>query len=592
MAGMPVSQDLFSQAEQILKKTFGYSHFHETQKTAITAVLSGKDAFVLMPTGGGKSLCYQVPALVLPGTAIIISPLIALMKDQVDALQANGVAAEFLNSSLESDEQERITELLLSKKLKLLYVSAERLISPEFSQLLKKVAVSLFAVDEAHCISAWGHDFRPDYTQLSHIKTRFPKVPIIALTATADHATRADILSQLELDEPEIIIDSFDRPNISLTVVPGENRVEKIAAFLDDKRTLSGIVYCLSRKQTEKLADSLQALGFTAACYHAGLSSAERTRIQKSFVRDKTQIICATIAFGMGIDKSNVRWVIHYNIPKNIEGYYQEIGRAGRDSAPAQALLFYTYADIEMIKKFSSSAGQSQLQLAKIERIKEYAEGVICRRKILLSYFGEHYPHDCQNCDICMEPFESLNGTALVKKVLQHIERAQKKGGGLTTAQLVQELVPTSTKVSFASWHFYVSQIKNLGLVAINFAHDQTLSLTEYGRTVLAEGREVRLVLLDTYIARQTVTKQSAPKKKKRAKKEYYANPVFEKLRKVRSELALKHSLAAYMIFSDATLLEMATEKPQNKEEMLAISGVGEVKWEKYGSYFLEVLLN
>lgn len=591
---MSTNRHTFSQAKEILKKTFGYDKFHPTQEKAIKSVLEGKDTFVLMPTGGGKSMCYQIPALVLDGTTVVVSPLIALMKDQVDALQANGVAAEFLNSSLDPETQSEITEKLLSGNVQLLYVSAERLVSPEFTHLLKKIKINLFAIDEAHCISSWGHDFRPDYTKLSHLKSMFPKIPIIALTATADHNTRADILNQLELDNPAQFIDSFDRPNITLTVLPGQKRIEKIQEFLSDKTTQSGIVYCLTRKQTETVAEKLQQFGLNAACYHAGLSSVERSKIQKNFVRDKTQVICATIAFGMGIDKSNVRWVIHYNMPKNIEGYYQEIGRAGRDSALSQAVLFYSYADVEMIKKFTTDAAQAELQLAKLERIKEYAEGVICRRQILLRYFDEEYTKNCKNCDVCAQPFKTLNGTAITQKMLSEIKKLEKTQP-VTTKNLVSILARLSDKVSFASWHFYLSQLKNLGILKVNFADQISLSITPKGAEVLEGNHEVRLVLLDTFIERQEAANKaifSSTKKRSGAKnkKDYYKNPLFEKLRELRLKLAQENSLAAYMVFSDATLMEMATEKPKNKQEMLQVSGVGEMKWQKYGETFLEVI--
>ncbi len=579
----------FSSAQTVLKKVFGFDKFHPTQEKAIKSILAGKDTFVLMPTGGGKSLCYQIPALVLTGTTIVVSPLIALMKDQVDGLRANGIAAEFLNSSLELSEQSDIIKKLLAHEITLLYVSAERLVTPEFTKLLKQINVTLFAIDEAHCISAWGHDFRPDYTKLSKIRTQFPNVPIIALTATADQITRSDILSQLELNDPQIFIDSFDRPNISLTVLPGQNRIEKIKDFLQDRTTQSGIVYCLTRKQTEQVAKKLQEFGLSAACYHAGLSSAERSRIQRSFVRDTTQIICATIAFGMGIDKSNVRWVIHYNIPKNIEGYYQEIGRAGRDSVPSDALLFYTYADVEMIKKFAINSQQGAVQLAKLDQIKEYAEGVTCRRKILLQYFGETYTKNCDNCDVCAVPYKSLNGTAISQAILSAVHNSQ--SAALTSKELVAQVSTASEKVSYASWHFYIAQLKNQGLLAVDYQNGQKLYLTAKGLNALQKNKPIRLVLLDTFIERQEKTQKTAKSKSRSKKaKTYTENPLFEKLRAVRLELAQKSSLAAYMVFSDATLLEMATEKPKNRAEMLNISGVGEVKWERYGSTFLDVI--
>lgn len=576
----------FEQAELALKKYFGYESFHPTQTKAIKSILAKKDTLVLMPTGGGKSICYQIPALILKGVTIVVSPLISLMKDQVDGLKATDITAEFLNSSLSLKKQSEITERLLKNEIKILYVSAERLVSPQFIQILKKLKPNLFAVDEAHCISAWGHDFRPDYTKLSQLKTMFPKVPIIALTATADRNTRADIMSQLELNNPKQLIDSFDRPNISLTVLPGKKRIEKIKDFLSDKSTQSGIVYCLTRKQTESLAKKLTQAGLNATSYHAGLSSADRSRIQKSFIRDKTQIICATIAFGMGIDKLNVRWIIHYNIPKNIEGYYQEIGRSGRDSAPAQALLFYTYADVEMIKKFFINKSQEGVQLEKLNRIKEYAEGVICRRQILLSYFDEEYVDKCNNCDVCANPFKTLNGTAITRKVLKTIGELQPEA---TTKNLVSILSRISNKVSFASWHFYIAQLKNLGIIKINFDSNQSLSITKKGKAVLDKNKKVRLVLLETFIKRQEKANKTSKSSAKK-KRDYFENPLFQKLREVRLKLAKKNSLAAYMIFSDSTLLEMANQKPKNKFEMLQVSGVGEIKWQRYGETFLEAI--
>ena len=535
-----------------------------------------------MPTGGGKSLCYQIPTLILPGTAIIVSPLIALMKDQVDGLKANGVLAEFLNSSLELKQQNEIVDKLLTGELKLLYVSAEKLISPQFMQLLSQIKLSLFAIDEAHCISAWGHDFRPDYARLSALKQQFPQVPIIALTATADHATRADILAQLELNNPVKLIDSFDRPNITLTVLPGKKRLEIIKDFLQNKENQSGIIYCLTRRQTEIVADKLKSWGLTAASYHAGLSNAERERVQQSFVRDKTQIICATIAFGMGIDKSNVRFVIHYNLPKNIEGYYQELGRAGRDQAPAQALLLYTFRDVETLKKFALDAGQRELQLSKLERMKDYAQGTNCRRQILLNYFGEKYAKKCHNCDLCHNPLDSFDGTRIAVQALQFI----KSSPTITSSQLASQLANTNKSVGFAASHFYLSQLKNLGLINTNFKN-QTLSLSETGEKVLAEKKKVKLVTLDSYLERQ---ENETKVTKKKPTKDYFKNPLFEILRQTRLQLAKENNLAAYMIFSDQTLLQMAHEKPKTKAEMLSISGVGEIKWQKYGQAFLQVI--
>lgn len=583
----------FTQAQATLKKYFGYDKFYPTQKKAIKTILAGKDTFVLMPTGGGKSICYQIPALILKGTAIVVSPLIALMKDQVDGLKANGIAAEFLNSSLDTVEQTKITQKLLQSQIKLLYVSAERLVSFQFTKILKQIKINLFAIDEAHCISTWGHDFRPNYTQLSHLKTQFPNVPVIALTATADQSTKDDILVQLGLDNPQLLTDSFDRPNIALTVLPGRKRLEKIKNFLEDKANQSGIVYCLTRKTTQSLAQKLQQSGINAASYHAGLSKAVRSRIQQSFIRDKTQVICATIAFGMGIDKSNVRWVIHYNLPKNIESYYQEIGRAGRDSAPAQALLFYTYKDVDTLKKFVINGKQRALQLAKLDRIKEYAEGVICRRQILLRYFDEKYNKQCHNCDICTNPYKTLDGTTIAKQMLVAITKSSK----ITTKNLVNLLCNKSKKVAFASWHFYLAQLKNLGLIKVNFDKGQCLSVTKKGVQIISENKKIRLVTLDAFIARQQATVEKTKKSthickksKHKPQKDYYKNPLFEKLRQERSKIAQNTNMPAYIIFNDKTLLQMAHEKPKNKKEMLAISGVGEIKWQRYGEKFVGII--
>lgn len=571
-----------------LKHHFGYDQLYPTQEAAISAVLEGKNVVVLMPTGGGKSMCFQLPALVMAGTAVVVSPLIALMKDQVDSLQANGISAAFLNSSQEPAEQAQVQESALAGDLKLLYVSAERLVSPKFNQFLHQLQPSLFAIDEAHCISAWGHDFRPEYTQLSHLRRQFPDTPIMAVTATADRTTRADILTQLELHDPVKLIDSFDRPNISLGVKPGKNRFSTITAFLAEKTDQSGIIYCLTRKKTEQLASKLQAQGYSAAAYHAGLSKPDRSKIQQSFIKDKTQIICATIAFGMGIDKSNIRWVIHYNLPKNIEGYYQEIGRAGRDGAPADSLLLYTYADVEALKKFGLDSKQRSLQLAKLDRMKEYAEGVICRRKIILAYFGETLSSDCGNCDVCAEPYPSFAGTDLANQVFALI----KKNDGLTSRQVASALAKTRNKPNFASWQFYLGQLKNAGYLQVRFDRDQSLGLTPLAKKILAGENAVQLVTLTEYLDRQETAAKvtQPPTKNQAAHQELYDHPLFAQLRTVRLELATDHNLPAYMIFSDKTLLEMVAQRPKSKTQMLRVSGVGQVKWDKYGQDFLAVI--
>lgn len=575
-----------------LKQVFGFDQLYPTQQTAVKAVLDNQDCFVLMPTGGGKSLCFQLPALIKEGTAIVISPLISLMKDQVDGLKAYGVKAEFLNSSQTAQVQQLVVEQVVQGNVELLYISAERLQTISFQDLLSQIKVSLFAVDEAHCISQWGHDFRPDYTQLRFLKKEFPHTPIIALTATADVSTKIDIISQLELENPVIVTDSFDRPNIHLSVKPGKKRIQQIASFLEGKDGQSGILYCLTRKETEKLAEKITSLGYAAAHYHAGMSNAERDRVQQSFSRDKTQIVCATIAFGMGIDKLNVRWVIHYNLPKNVEGYYQEIGRAGRDGAPAEAVLFYSYADVERLKRFVIDKKQKSTQLAKLERIKSYAEAIRCRRQSLLHYFGEYLEEPCDNCDRCGQPVE-LGFPALseVKTILSTIQKHHQK---LDDKELVSTLRTMKWKASSAETHWFLAQLKNAGLIASLFSTNNVLTLTKKGAQWLANPKEFTLVSLDDVIklhqSEATAVSTQRSTKQKTDIDKHYSDPLFQQLKNVRTELATNQDVPAFVIFSDTTLLEMVSQKPQTKASLLKISGVGKVKLERYGDEFLDVL--
>ncbi|MDQ3291207.1 MAG: RecQ family ATP-dependent DNA helicase, partial [Bacteroidota bacterium] len=420
---------MITAAQQVLKKYYGYENFRPMQQEIISSILAKRDTVVLMPTGGGKSVCYQVPAMVMPGMCVVISPLIALMQDQVKALAANGINAAFLNSTQTAEVQYNIETACLGRAIKLLYVSPEKLLSPGFFSFLKRLQINLFAVDEAHCISAWGHDFRPEYTQLRTLKEQFPNVPVIALTATADRLTQKDIQEQLRLQDPAVFISSFDRPNINLSVLPGRNRFNRITDFLDSHKGQPGIIYCLSRNTTESLSQKLVAQGYKAAHYNAGMLATARATTQDAFLKDNIQIICATIAFGMGIDKSNVRWVIHYNLPKNIESYYQEIGRGGRDGAPANALLFYSFADVLALRKMLTEGDKKQLnlQLAKLDRMQQYAEATSCRRRILLNYFGETLTKDCHNCDICRNPPASFDGTIHAQKALSAIARMLEK---------------------------------------------------------------------------------------------------------------------------------------------------------------------
>ena len=591
-------------AQEALKKYFGYDHFRPMQAEIISKVYEGRDTLVLMPTGGGKSICYQIPAVTMPGMAIVVSPLISLMKDQVEGLRANGIRAAYLNSSLDELGQRLVEEEAMQNKLDLLYVSPEKLVSQNFLPLLKSARPCLFAIDEAHCISAWGHDFRPEYTQMRFLKREFPHTPIIALTATADKLTRRDIARQLQLNQPDVFIASFDRPNLSLEVRPGQRRLEQILAFLKQRPKQPGIIYCLSRRSTEELAEKLQTKGIAASFYHAGMDADERAAVQEDFINDRQQLICATVAFGMGIDKSNVRWVIHYNLPKNIESYYQEIGRAGRDGAQADTLLFYSYQDTMVLRDIlqKNESEMLDLKLAKLERMQQYAEAVGCRRRILLSYFGEDAKEDCGNCDVCKNPPSAFDGTVIAQKALSAIHRLRQQVGMTTLIDVLRgsgkkeiyergyhqiKTYGAGRDIPLLEWQHYLLQLLNLGYVEI--AHEQhgALQLTPASQRLLFNGEKVQLVRFATIRERQqaerTQTKQSA-------KPERVRDALFEKLRLLRLELARERGLPPYIVFSDATLEEMAATRPANDEEMKHISGVGERKLHLYGSYFIEAI--
>ncbi|MDX2303987.1 MAG: DNA helicase RecQ [Microscillaceae bacterium] len=593
-----------SEAKANLKKYFGYDSFRPQQEEIIQEVLSKQDVLVLMPTGGGKSICYQIPAVSLPGTCIVISPLIALMKDQVEALRANGISAAFLNSSLISAEQQKVEQDALSGKLKLLYVSPEKLLTRDFYNLMLSLEINLIAIDEAHCISAWGHDFRPEYTQLRFLKNKFPAVPIIALTATADKVTRKDILTQLQLTDPKVFIASFDRPNLSLNVLPAQNRFKVIMELIQKRPNDSGIIYCLSRKSTEEIAEKLRFSGVNAAHYHALLSAEQRAQTQEDFIQDRVPIICATIAFGMGIDKSNVRWVIHYNLPKNIEGYYQEIGRAGRDGLKSNTLLFYSIRDVALLRSFIEESGQKEVQLAKLERMQEYAEAHTCRRKILLSYFGEHLTEDCGNCDVCKNPPTNFDGTVFTQQALSALARLKEKVSLGTLIDVLrgsskQEVIEKGyhqiktygigRQISALHWQQYLLQMLHQGFMEIDYEHEQQLRITPLGKEVLFDKRQVKLIKPDEIEKR---IRENIEKSQEKPKTQVFKEELFEELRKIRLDIARDGNIPPYVVFSDATLQEMSEKRPTIEEEIKKISGVGEKKYQLYGQIFIDAIID
>lgn len=592
-------------AREVLRQVYGYDSFRPMQERVIESVMNERDTFVLMPTGGGKSLCFQIPALLRQGTAIVVSPLISLMKDQVDALVENGVAAAYLNSSLSDAEAERVLSNLHQGKLSLLYVAPERLMMPETIARLERLKVSLFAIDEAHCVSQWGHDFRPEYVQLGYLRDRFESVPFIALTATADEVTRKDVLERLQFREPNVFVAGFDRPNIRYTVVEKNRPAKQLLDFVKARPDDSGIVYCLSRKRVEQVAEDLKEAGVAAAAYHAGLSAEERARVQDAFQQDDVRVVVATVAFGMGIDKPNVRFVVHYDLPKNVEGYYQETGRAGRDGLPSEALLLYGAGDVitaRALIEAGENERQKQIELKKLNVMVEMAEALTCRREFLLRYFGETPEGPCGNCDVCLSPPEQYDATEDAKKVLMAVYETRQRFGMRHVAEVLrgsesQKIIDwghhsvgsygSGKHLSADEWSSLIRQLVHRGFLVQDVNAYNALKLTPRTKPLLREGERLSLAK-----PRVKVRQEKPSKTRGGASVGSYDEGLFQALRRLRRRLADEHQVPPYVVFGDATLQGMAAAKPKTLTEMLSVSGVGQAKLDRYGQVFLDEIRN
>ncbi|MDY0190938.1 MAG: DNA helicase RecQ [Desulfuromonas sp.] len=587
---------------QILQTVFGYREFRLNQQEIIDNVVHGNDAFVLMPTGGGKSLCYQIPAIYLSGMAIVVSPLISLMKDQVDALTANGVKAAYYNSSLTDSAAKQVLQRMHKHDLDLLYLAPERLFDSAFIQMLRELDISLIAVDEAHCVSQWGHDFRPEYVKLGGLRQYLPKIPFIALTATADSQTRNDIIDKLHLHHAQVFINGFDRPNIRYMVVEKDKPQQQLLDYLTRHKDECGIVYALSRKRVEEVANMLIAAGINAAAYHAGLPDSMRQKVQNAFLVDDIQIVVATVAFGMGIDKPNVRFVVHYDLPKNIESYYQETGRAGRDGASAEALLLFGYADSAIARGLiekSQNKEQVRIELHKLNAMISYAEPLTCRRRALLGYFGETMADDCGNCDMCLNPPQRYDATRDAQMVLSCVFRVGQRFGakhvidvlrGAQTQKLLQlghdklSTYAIGKDRSLQEWGSLIRQLIHLGYLYQDVANYSVLKLTEQSRSVLTG-------ITTLSLAKPRVKTYAKKTPKKRAVDLDYDENLLQQLRMLRKTIAASDGVPPYVVFSDASLMEMAFYLPSHEQSMLAINGVGKHKMEKYGHKFIAAIL-
>ena len=600
-----ISGDAIDQkASTCLKKYFGYDQFRNPQLEIIKHVVSGNDALVIMPTGGGKSICYQIPSLILEGLTLVVSPLIALMQDQVSGLVANGISAAAFNSHTSESELKEIYKKAFEGKLDLLYVSPERLNTDVFRSFIKTVKLALVAVDESHCVSIWGNDFRPDYVQISSFRTANPETPFLALTATADSATQQDIMAQLQLKNAKLFLSSFERKNITMRVSQGLDRMGQILRFIKQNPG-SGIIYCLSKKNTEQVAEGLNKKGIKAVYYHAGMKPEDRKIIQSKFINDDIEIICATIAFGMGIDKSNIRWVIHYNLPKNIEGFYQEIGRAGRDGLPSKSLLFFSYNDYNVLTDFVTKSEANEefkrVQYEKLDRMLDFANSMECRTNVILNYFGEYRDNNCGHCDNCLNPPKSFDGTKIAQMAMSALVRTAE---GIAIQMLVDILRGSNKKEVLEKgfdkiktfgvgrefteyqWRDFIVQLIHKGYIRIDFVNQSVLKLTPLSEAVLFGKHPIKLTHLN-----EKIQKEAAPLPKVDKKQEFEVE-LLEKLKSWRLEKARTEGVPPYIVFNDNTLKEIASNKPLFVEELLEISGIGDVKFQKYGSEIMEVLQN